>query len=42
MKKYLVWIGAAVMVMALASPALAQTAMPWKSWGHIEIATYVD
>ena len=37
MKKYLVWIGAAVMVVALASPALAQTA--WKSWGHIEIAT---
>jgi hypothetical protein len=39
MKKYLVWIGAAVMVIALASPAAAQTA--WKSWGHLEIATYL-
>jgi len=35
MKKYLVWIGAAVLVVALASPAAAQ----FKSWGHIEIAT---
>jgi hypothetical protein len=57
MKKYLVWIGAVVMVMAVASPLLAQTPMPpytygpgnipnvpatslWKSWGHMEIATY--
>jgi hypothetical protein len=57
MKKYLVWIGAVVMVMAVASPLLAQGPMPpytygpantpsvaptslWKSWGHMEIATY--
>jgi hypothetical protein len=38
MKKYLVWIGAAVMVVALASPAAAQTA--WKSWGVGQIASY--
>ena len=38
MKKYLVWIGAAVMVVALASPVAAQTA--WKSWGLGQIATY--
>ena len=37
MKKYFAWMGAAVMVMALASPSLAQTA--WKSWGHMEIVT---
>ncbi len=33
MKKYLVWIGAAVLVMALASPSMAQL----KSWGHLVI-----
>jgi len=36
MKKYLVWIGAAVLVMALASPSMAQ----FKSWGHLEIESY--
>jgi hypothetical protein len=36
MKKYLVWIGAAVLVMALASPSMAQ----FKSWGHLEIFSY--
>ncbi len=35
MKKYLVLIGAAILVMALASPSLAQ----FKSWGHMEIQT---
>ena len=35
MKKYLVLIGAAILVMALASPSMAQ----WKSWGHMEIQT---
>ena len=51
MKKYLAWIGAVVMVMAVASPSLAQTPTSylnapntpttslWKSWGHIEIVT---
>jgi len=34
MKKYLVLIGAAILVAALASPALAQ----FKSYGHVEIA----
>jgi hypothetical protein len=36
MKKYLIWIGAAVLVMALASPSMAQ----FKSWGHLELGTY--
>lgn len=36
MKKYLIWIGAAVLVMALASPSMAQ----FKSYGHLEIGTY--
>jgi len=36
MKKYLIWIGAAVLVMALASPSMAQ----FKSWGHLEIESY--
>ena len=36
MKKYLVWIGAAVLVMALASPSMAQ----FKSWGHLEVESY--
>jgi len=36
MKKYLVWIGAAVLVVALASPSMAQ----FKSWGHLEIESY--
>ena len=35
MKKYLVLIGAAILVMALASPSMAQ----FKSWGHMEIQT---
>jgi hypothetical protein len=35
MKKYLVILGAAVLVMALAAPAMAQ----FSSWGHIEIQT---
>jgi len=35
MKKFLVLIGAAVLVMALASPSIAQ----FKSWGHMEIQT---
>jgi hypothetical protein len=36
MKKYLVWIGAAVLVLALASPSMAQ----FKSWGHLEVESY--
>src|SRR3972149_9999001 len=36
MKKYLVWIGAAVLVMAMASPSMAQ----FKSFGHLEIFSY--
>jgi len=36
MKRYLIWIGAAVLVMALASPSMAQ----FKSWGHLEIESY--
>jgi len=36
MKKYLVWIGAAVLVMALASPSMAQ----FRTWGHLEIEQY--
>jgi len=35
MKKYLVLIGAAILVMALASPSLAQ----FTTWGHMEIQT---
>ena len=35
MKKYLVLFGAAVLVMALASPSLAQ----FSTWGHMEIQT---
>jgi hypothetical protein len=35
MKKYLVLLGAALLVMAVASPSMAQ----FKSWGHMEIAT---
>jgi hypothetical protein len=35
MKKYLVLIGAAVLVLALASPSMAQ----FKSWGHLEVQT---
>jgi len=35
MKKYLVLFGAVILVMALASPSMAQ----FKSWGHIEIMT---
>ena len=35
MKKYLVLIGAAILVMALASPSLAQ----FSTWGHMEIQT---
>ncbi len=35
MKKYLVLFGAAILVMAFASPSMAQ----FKSWGHIEIQT---
>jgi hypothetical protein len=35
MKKYLVIFGAAVLVMALAAPAMAQ----FSSWGHMEIQT---
>ena len=35
MKKYFVWIGAAILVVALAAPAMAQ----FKSWGHMEIQT---
>jgi hypothetical protein len=35
MKKYLVLFGAAILVMALASPSMAQ----FKSWGHMEIQT---
>jgi hypothetical protein len=35
MKKYLVLLGAAVLVMAVATPSMAQ----FKSWGHMEIAT---
>ncbi len=35
MKKYAVFFGAAILVMALASPSLAQ----FKSWGHMEIQT---
>jgi hypothetical protein len=38
MKKYLVWIGAAVLVMALASPSMAQ----FRTWGHLEIESYWD
>lgn len=36
MKKYLVLLGAALLVMAVASPSMAQ----FKSWGHMEIATH--
>jgi hypothetical protein len=36
MKKYLVLLGAAIMVMALASPSLAQ----FSSWGHMEVGSY--
>jgi hypothetical protein len=36
MKKYLVLLGAALLVMALASPSLAQ----FKSWGHMEVGSY--
>jgi hypothetical protein len=36
MKKYLIWIGAAILVMALASPSMAQ----FKSWGHLEVFSY--
>jgi hypothetical protein len=36
MKKYLIWIGAAVLVMALASPSAAQ----FKTWGHLEFMSY--
>jgi len=36
MKKYLIWIGAAILVMALASPSMAQ----FKSWGHLEVESY--
>jgi len=36
MKKYLIWIGAAVLVMALASPSMAQ----FKTWGHLEVESY--
>ena len=35
MKKYVVLFGAVILVMALASPSLAQ----FKSWGHMEIQT---
>src|SRR5512147_3312049 len=35
MKKYLVLFGAAILVMALASPSLAQ----FSTWGHMEIQT---
>jgi hypothetical protein len=35
MKKYLVLIGAAVLVLALVSPSMAQ----FKSWGHLEVQT---
>jgi len=35
MKKYFVIIGAAILVMALAAPSMAQ----FKSWGHMEIQT---
>jgi len=35
MKKYVVLFGAAILVMALASPSMAQ----FKSWGHIEVMT---
>jgi hypothetical protein len=35
MKKYLVLLGAALLVMAVATPSMAQ----FKSWGHMEIAT---
>jgi len=35
MKKYLVLIGAAVLVFALVSPSMAQ----FKSWGHLEVQT---
>jgi len=37
MKKYLVLIGAAVLIVALATPAAAQ--MLTRSWGHLEIMT---
>ena len=36
MKKYLVLLGAVILVMALASPSLAQ----FKSYGHVEVGTY--
>ncbi len=36
MKKYLVIFGAALLIMALASPSFAQFA----SWGHMEVETY--
>jgi len=47
MKKYLVWIGVAVLVGAMASSSMAQTpqspftsvSQAWKSWGFLEIAT---
>ncbi len=35
MKKYLVLLGAALLVMAVATPSMAQ----FKSWGHMEVAT---
>jgi len=35
MKKYLVLFGAAILMLALASPAMAQ----FTSWGHMEIQT---
>ena len=37
MKKYLVLIGAAVLVVALVTPAAAQ--MLTRSWGHLEVMT---
>jgi hypothetical protein len=36
MKKYLVLLGAVILVMALAAPSLAQ----FKSYGHMEVGTY--
>jgi hypothetical protein len=36
MKRYLVLLGAVILVMALASPSLAQ----FKSYGHVEVGTY--
>ena len=41
MKKYLVWIGAAVLVMGLVSPSMAQYTGTgaFKSYGHVEVET---